>query len=67
MLSIESDFSILVKTGTGNERVKKMEKNSEISEDEMRKGIDKIQQITDEFIEKIDKIVKLKEQEIMEV
>jgi len=51
----------------GNERVKKMEKNSEISEDEMRKGIDKIQQITDEFIEKIDKIVKLKEQEIMEV
>jgi len=51
----------------GNDKVKKIEKNSEISEDEMRKGIDKIQENTDEFIEKIDKIVKLKEQEIIEV
>jgi len=51
----------------GNDKVKKIEKNSEISEDEMRKGIDKIQEITDEFTEKIDEIVKLKEQEIIEV
>ena len=51
----------------GNDKVKKIEKNSEISEDEMRKGIDKIQENTDVFIEKIDKIVKLKEQEIIEV
>ena len=51
----------------GNDKVKHMEKSSEISEDEMRKGLDKIQEITDEFIEKIDNIIKFKEQEIMEV
>ena len=51
----------------GNDIVKKMEKDGEISEDEMRKGLNEIQEITDLLIEKIDKIVELKEQEILEV
>ena len=51
----------------GNDKVKKMEKNSEITEDEMRKALDKIQEITDEYVEKIDKVVKVKEQEIIEI
>ena len=63
----ESKIAVRNVRRDGNDKVKKMEKNSEITEDEMRKGLDKIQEITDEFIEKIDNIVELKEQEIMEV
>ena len=50
-----------------NDKIKKMEKDSEISEDERKKGLDKIQEITDDYIEKINKVVELKEQDIMEV
>ncbi len=50
-----------------NDRIKKLEKDSDITEDEREKGFDKIQEITNDFIEKIDKIIKLKDSEIMEV
>lgn len=51
----------------GNEKVKKMEKNKEITEDQMKEGLEKIQELTDEYIEKIEKVVEIKEKEIMEV
>ena len=44
-----------------------MEKNSEISEDICKDGVDEVQNITDEFIERIDKIISKKESEIMEI
>jgi ribosome recycling factor len=49
------------------ERIKEKEKKKEISEDEMKRGQERIQKETDAFIKKIDDIVKAKEQEIMEV
>jgi ribosome recycling factor len=49
-----------------NELLKDLKKESEISEDEMYKYQDKVQKITDEFIEKIDVIEKEKETEILE-
>src|SRR5512145_2697718 len=49
------------------ERVKEKEKKKEISEDEMKRGQERIQKDTDAFIKKIDEILKAKEQEIMEV
>jgi len=49
------------------ERVKDKEKKKEISEDEMKRGQERIQKETDSFIRKIDEILKAKEQEIMEV
>jgi ribosome recycling factor len=49
------------------ERVKEKEKKKEISEDEMKRGQDRVQKETDAFIRKIDEILKVKEQEIMEV
>lgn len=52
---------------TLNAELKNMEKNSEISEDIHKDGVDEIQKITDEFIERIDKIIKNKENEIMEI
>lgn len=50
-----------------NDLIKKMEKNAEISEDEMRSETDEIQKITDEAMKEIDGIIKAKEAEILEV
>ena len=50
-----------------NENFKQMKKNKEISEDDARSNQSKIQEITDEFIKKIDELLKRKEKEIMEV
>lgn len=50
-----------------NEDIKKLKNNSAISEDEMKKSQDRIQKLTDEHIEKIDKILVAKEQDIMTV
>jgi len=49
-----------------NEMLKELKKESEISEDEMYHYQDKVQKITDEFIEKIDIIRAEKENEILE-
>ena len=46
---------------------KKMEKAKEITEDELKVAEKDIQKFTDEYIEKIDKIVEAKIEEIMEV
>ena len=43
-----------------------MEKNSEISEDDLKKYTKDIQDITDEFIKKVDEALKAKEKEIIE-
>ncbi|MFS0823580.1 ribosome recycling factor [Bacillus sp. 1P02SD] len=51
----------------GNDELKKLEKNGEITEDELRSLTDDVQKITDESINKIDSIAKEKEKEIMEV
>ncbi len=50
-----------------NEKLKKMEKGKEISEDEFHRLHGKVQEITDEYIEKVDRLLKAKEEEIMEV
>jgi len=49
------------------EAFKKMEKNKEITEDDLKDAEKDIQKITDEYIEKIDQIVEAKVKEIMEV
>ncbi len=49
-----------------NEMLKELKNEGEISEDEMYKYQDKVQETTDEFIKKIDEIRKEKENEILE-
>ena len=51
----------------GNKTVKELEHDHEISEDESRRRLDKIQEITDEYIAKIDEMMKKKEAEVLEV
>lgn len=49
------------------DKIKKMEKNSEITEDDLKIGEKKLQDVTDEFIKKIDAASAEKEKEIMEI
>src|SRR3972149_7856074 len=49
------------------EQLKEAEKKKEITADEHKHGQDRVQKITDDFIGRIDKIVKSKEEEVMEV
>ena len=51
----------------GNDRVKKLEKSKQISEDQMREGLDSIQKLTDTYVGKINETVARKEKEILEV
>jgi ribosome recycling factor len=50
-----------------NEELKKLEKASEISEDQTKRGMDEIQKLTDKYIEEVNKLYEIKEKEIMEV
>ena len=50
-----------------NDALKKMLKDKEISEDDERSGLEKVQKATNDFIAKLDELSKNKEQEIMSV
>ena len=49
------------------EQIKKMKKNSEITEDDQKRAEEDIQKLTDAAIKDVDKITAEKEKEIMEV
>ncbi len=50
-----------------NDSARKLEKDKEISQDDLKKMEDEIQKITDERISKVDKVLAEKEKDIMEV
>lgn len=49
------------------DKLKKMKKDSEITEDDLRGGEEKMQKITDKFIKRIEEMVEEKEQDIMAI
>ncbi|RKZ22610.1 ribosome recycling factor [bacterium] len=49
-----------------NEKVRRLKKDGEISEDDAMRLEKEIQKLTDEYIEKIDEVLEHKEKEIME-
>ena len=49
-----------------NDLLKQGEKDKEISEDDLKKGLDQIQKLTDDEIKVVDEIVAKKEDEILE-
>ena len=49
------------------DKLKKMEKASEITEDDLKNGEKKVQDITDKYIKEIDKACEAKEKDIMEI
>ena len=49
----------------GNDMIKSLEKDKDISEDESKGALDRIQKITDKFIDSIQKLTENKEKEIL--
>jgi len=50
-----------------NEKIKALEKEAHVSEDESKRGLEEIQKLTDKYIAEIDRLLEHKEKEIMEV
>jgi ribosome recycling factor len=50
-----------------NKEIKKKQGDHEISEDDAHRQMEQVQKLTDEYISKIDQLLKAKEQEVMEV
>ena len=50
-----------------NDKIKKLEKDKEISEDDSKKYLDQIQHTTDDYIKNVDSVTEAKEKEIMEI
>lgn len=51
----------------GNDKLKKMEKNHEIGQDDERRGLDEVQKLHDHYIGEINTTLHKKEQQILEV
>jgi ribosome recycling factor len=50
-----------------NEELKKQEKDSKLSEDQAKRGMDEIQKLTDKYIEEVNAVLSRKDKEIMEI
>ncbi|PIE33461.1 ribosome recycling factor [candidate division KSB3 bacterium] len=50
-----------------NDMLKALEKDKDITEDDLHKGQDKVQKLTDSFVKKIDELTAKKEEEILEI
>ncbi len=50
-----------------NDELKKLEKEGEISEDDLKRGEEQIQKLTDRFVEQINSVLQTKESEILEI
>jgi ribosome recycling factor len=64
-LSEEGRNSVRQVRRDANDRLKKLLKSHEISEDNERKGLDRVQKITDAHIEDIDDLQKKKDHELL--
>lgn len=49
------------------DKLRDREKKKEISEDELKRSVERLQKLTDRYIEEMDKVGKAKEMEILEV
>jgi ribosome recycling factor len=61
----ESKVAIRNVRRDANEKLKKAEKDKQITQDEAKKGIDEIQKLTDKYIKLVDDTLLAKEKEIM--
>jgi len=50
-----------------NDALKKLEKGKEISEDDLKRGEKEIQEVTDDYVARIDQVIAEKEKDLMEI
>lgn len=65
-LAEEGKIAIRNARREANEFLRKAEKEGELPEDDSRRKQEKVQELTNKYIERVDELIKLKEKEIME-
>ena len=65
-LSEEGKIAVRAIRREANETLKKLEKAGDLPEDDSRREQAEIQDLTDEYVKKVDEMVEAKEKEIME-
>jgi ribosome recycling factor len=63
----EARVSIRHARREANEGIKAAQKESGSSEDDVRRGMDEVQKVTDEHIRKVDELLAVKEKEVLQV
>lgn len=63
----DSKVSVRNARRDANDTLKMLEKEKEITADDLKSGEKEVQKITDEFVQNIDEVVKTKEQELLEI
>lgn len=66
-LAEKARTAVRVARRDGNDELRKLEKDKTISEDEMHRGLDEIQKLTDEHVEQVGHVLAAKEKEILSV
>jgi ribosome recycling factor len=51
----------------GNEEFKRLHKEHQMTEDDLRKAEAEVQKMTDQYVQKVDQVLKKKEEEILEI
>lgn len=66
---VAEDFRVSIRNHRrdANDLLKDLQKDGEITEDDLRRSHDKTQEFTKDYTDRLDKILKAKEDEIMEV
>lgn len=66
---VGEDAKIVIRNARrdANEGLKKLEKEKEISEDDLKRGEKEVQDLTDGFVKKVDTTIDSKEAEVMEI
>ena len=63
----EGRISVRTARRSANDEIKEKMKDGELSEDEGHRVMDEIQKMTDDYVKKIDALLKAKEDEVLEV
>ena len=50
-----------------NDTLKRLEKDKDITEDDLKRGEKEIQDVTDDFVSRVDKVIEEKEKDLMEL
>lgn len=65
-LAEEAKVAVRAARRDANDMLKDAEKSKDISEDDLKRGLDNVQELTNGFVKQIDEAMKKKEKEIME-
>jgi len=63
----EAKVAIRNERRSANDKLKKQEKNGDLTKDDLKDGEEVVQKLTDKYIKKIDEMEKEKEKELLEV